>query len=171
MPSTVRKERNVFLKLGICFTKSKQFSFEISTSSSIGLNRWGFMVIFWNFSGVPFVSFSDNRSVFYSLMNVTSLTSILSYTWPRMILLHTVFPLLATSLSMQFFARLITCTFRFFHKWLLFLTSDLDSWDTAMAQKSRFKMQTQGITEFRKTFPQLPGCVVENPTFIQTAHG
>lgn len=48
---------------------------------------------------------------------------------------------------------------------------DLDSWDTAMAQKSRFKMQTQGITKFRKTFPQLPGCVVENPTFIQTAHG
>ena len=47
----------------------------------------------------------------------------------------------------------------------------LDSWDTAMAQKSRFKMQTQGITTFRKTFPQLPGCVVENPTFIQTAHG
>lgn len=45
------------------------------------------------------------------------------------------------------------------------------SWDTAMAQKSRFKMQTQGITTFRKTFPQLPGCVVKNPTFIQTAHG
>jgi len=44
-------------------------------------------------------------------------------------------------------------------------------WDCAMAQKSRFKMQTQGITKFRKTFPQLPGCVVENPTYIQTAHG
>jgi delta24(24(1))-sterol reductase len=40
-----------------------------------------------------------------------------------------------------------------------------------MAQKSRFKMQTQGITTFRKTFPQLPGCVVENPTYIETAHG
>ena len=52
-----------------------------------------------------------------------------------------------------------------------FSLSGLDSWDTAMAQKSRFKMQTQGITKFRKTFPQLPGCVVENPTFIQTAHG
>ncbi|KAG9224093.1 hypothetical protein CCMSSC00406_0010027 [Pleurotus cornucopiae] len=44
-------------------------------------------------------------------------------------------------------------------------------WDTAMAQKSHFKMQTQGIHEFRKTFPQLPGCVVENPTYIQTEHG
>lgn len=40
-----------------------------------------------------------------------------------------------------------------------------------MAQKSRFKMQLQGITEFRKTFPQLPGCLVKNPTYIQTAHG
>lgn len=40
-----------------------------------------------------------------------------------------------------------------------------------MAQKSRFKMQTQGITTFRKTFPQLPGCIVKNPTYIQTAHG
>lgn len=45
------------------------------------------------------------------------------------------------------------------------------SWDTSMAQKSRFKMQTQGITTFRKTFPQLPGCLVENPTYVQTAHG
>lgn len=44
-------------------------------------------------------------------------------------------------------------------------------WDTAMAQKSHFKMQTQGITEFRTTFPQLPWNTVENPTYIQTAHG
>ena len=45
------------------------------------------------------------------------------------------------------------------------------SWDTAMSQKSRFKMQRQGIAEFRKTFPQLPGGTLENPKFIQTAHG
>ncbi|KAG5338687.1 hypothetical protein C0989_006655 [Termitomyces sp. Mn162] len=44
-------------------------------------------------------------------------------------------------------------------------------WDTAMSQKSRFKMQSQGITEFRNTFPQLPGCIVKDPTYIQTAHG
>ncbi|PFH51778.1 hypothetical protein AMATHDRAFT_141557 [Amanita thiersii Skay4041] len=44
-------------------------------------------------------------------------------------------------------------------------------WDTAMAQKSHFKMQTQGIYNFRKTFPQLPWNTVQNPTFIQTAHG
>ena len=45
------------------------------------------------------------------------------------------------------------------------------SWDTSMSQKSRFKMQTQGVLSYRKTFPQLPGGTVENPTFVQTAHG
>lgn len=40
-----------------------------------------------------------------------------------------------------------------------------------MSQKSRFKMQTQGTFKFRKTFPQLPWGTVENPTYIQTAHG
>lgn len=44
-------------------------------------------------------------------------------------------------------------------------------WDTSMSQKSRFKMQTQGRTEFRNTFPQLPWGTIKNPTFIQTAHG
>ena len=45
------------------------------------------------------------------------------------------------------------------------------SWDTSMSQKSRFKMQTQGIYKFRNTFPQLPWNVVKNPTYIQTVHG
>ena len=45
------------------------------------------------------------------------------------------------------------------------------SWDTAMSQKSRFKMQTQGITTYRKTFPQLPWGTLKNPKSIQTAHG
>ena len=46
-----------------------------------------------------------------------------------------------------------------------------NSWDTSMSQKSRFKMQTQGVFEYRKTFPQLPNGTIENPKFIQTAHG
>ena len=45
------------------------------------------------------------------------------------------------------------------------------SWDTSMSQKSRFKMQTQGVFNYRKTFPQLPGGTIKNPTFVQTAHG
>ncbi|KAF8735387.1 hypothetical protein AX14_002140 [Amanita brunnescens Koide BX004] len=44
-------------------------------------------------------------------------------------------------------------------------------WDTSMAQKSHFKMQTQGVYKFRNTFPQLPWNTVQNPTFIQTKHG
>lgn len=44
-------------------------------------------------------------------------------------------------------------------------------WDTAMSQKSRFKLQTQGITSYRKTFPQLPWGTIKNPSYIQTAHG
>jgi len=47
----------------------------------------------------------------------------------------------------------------------------LCSWDSAMAQKSHFKMQTQGISTFRTTFPQVPWNTVKNPTYIQTAHG
>lgn len=40
-----------------------------------------------------------------------------------------------------------------------------------MSQKSRFKMQTQGVFEFRKTFPQLPWGTLTDPAYIQTAHG
>ena len=29
----------------------------------------------------------------------------------------------------------------------------------------------QGITKFRNTFPQLPWSIIQNPTFVQTAHG
>ena len=29
----------------------------------------------------------------------------------------------------------------------------------------------QGITKFRNTFPQLPWSIIEDPTFVQTAHG
>lgn len=61
------------------------------------------------------------------------------------------------------------------HFYLLAEVIDVDltfnSWDTSMSQKSRFKMQTQGIHTFRNTFPQLPGGTLKNPTYIQTAHG
>ena len=40
-----------------------------------------------------------------------------------------------------------------------------------MAQKSAFKMQQQGVYVPRKSFPQLPGAIVENPTYIETKHG
>lgn len=41
-----------------------------------------------------------------------------------------------------------------------------------MAQKSRFKMQMQGTYQHRPwSFPQWPWGTVENPEYIQTAHG
>lgn len=47
----------------------------------------------------------------------------------------------------------------------------IHSFDTSMAQKSAFKMQQQGVYVPRKSFPQLPGAIVENPTYIETKHG
>ncbi|KAL0065809.1 C-24(28) sterol reductase [Marasmius tenuissimus] len=97
--------------------------------------KWGFMVIFWNFAGVPF-------SYVYSVVYMASHDpSKYQFSTPTYIALYT---------------TLLTAYY---------------VWDCAMSQKSRFKMQTMGVTKFRKTFPQVPGCIVKNPTFIQTAHG
>ncbi|KAK8865813.1 hypothetical protein IAR55_000960 [Kwoniella newhampshirensis] len=43
--------------------------------------------------------------------------------------------------------------------------------DGAMAQKSTFKMQEQGVQVTRKAFPQVPWSEIKNPTYIQTKHG
>ncbi|KAK0188658.1 ergosterol biosynthesis ERG4/ERG24 family-domain-containing protein [Armillaria mellea] len=89
--------------------------------------KWGFMVIFWNFAGVPF-------SYVYSVVYMASHDpSNYQFSTPTYVVLYT---------------TLLTAYY---------------IWDTAMAQKSHFKMQTQGITEFRSTFPQLP--------WNTTAHG
>ncbi|KAL1747629.1 ergosterol biosynthesis ERG4/ERG24 [Schizophyllum fasciatum] len=97
--------------------------------------KWGFMVIFWNFAGVPF-------SYVYSVVYMASHDpSKYRFSTPIYVIL---------------FATLLLAYYCF---------------DTAMAQKSHFKMQQQGITEFRKAFPHLPWNTVKDPTFIQTAHG
>ncbi|KAJ7180721.1 ergosterol biosynthesis ERG4/ERG24 [Mycena filopes] len=97
--------------------------------------KWGFMVIFWNFAGVPF-------SYIYSIVYMARQDpSKYQFSTPRYVFM---------------FATLLTAYY---------------IWDTSMSQKSRFKMQTQGITTFRTAFPQLPGSIVKNPTYIQTAHG
>lgn len=43
--------------------------------------------------------------------------------------------------------------------------------DSAMAQKSIFKMQQQGEYKIRYAFPVLPGIVIKDPSYIQTKHG
>ncbi|KAG2011795.1 C-14 sterol reductase [Coprinopsis cinerea AmutBmut pab1-1] len=97
--------------------------------------KWGFMVIFWNFSGVPF-------SYVYSVVYMAS---------------HDPAKYRFSTFGYVFIYTTILCAYYV--------------WDTAMAQKSHFKMQTQGIYKFRKTFPQLPWNTIKNPTYIQTAHG
>lgn len=129
------------------------------------------MVIFWNFAGVPFVC----RSLIFGHLLLTSAlrhTSILWSTWPRMIRQNTSF------LHPYMFCFSPRCSPRTTCQHISFLVmfrrTDVIiyiSWDTSMSQKSRFKMQTQGIHTFRNTFPQLPWNVIKNPTYIQTAHG
>ncbi|KAF7370547.1 hypothetical protein MSAN_00686900 [Mycena sanguinolenta] len=97
--------------------------------------KWGFMVIFWNFAGVPF---SYIYSIVYMARQDPS-----KYRF-------------STLAYVFLFATLLTAYYIF---------------DTSNSQKSRFKMQTQGIKTFRNTFPQLPWSIIENPTYIQTAHG
>ena len=70
------------------------------------------------------------------------------------------------------FTTLLTAYYVYVFRVLNSHNSDfLFSWDTSMSQKSRFKMQTQGVFNYRKTFPQLPWGTIKNPTFVQTAHG
>ncbi|CAE6487015.1 unnamed protein product [Rhizoctonia solani] len=97
--------------------------------------KWGFMIIFWNFAGVPF-------TYCYPVLYLASQEPE-TYRFP-------------TVVYILLFTTLLTFYYIF---------------DTAMSQKSRFKMQMQGTYTPRWTFPQLPYGTVENPTFIQTAHG
>jgi len=97
--------------------------------------KWGYLVIFWNFAGVPF---SYCYSIVYMATHDPS-----TYRF-------------STGGYVALYTTLLTAYF---------------VWDTSMAQKSRFKMQTQGTFQYRKTFPQLPWGMIENPTYIQTEHG
>ncbi|ODN84359.1 hypothetical protein L202_00326 [Cryptococcus amylolentus CBS 6039] len=97
--------------------------------------KFGWMLIFWNMSGVPFM-----------------------YVYPAIYMSRTPlatyeFPIWA---SVALFTTLITCYWIF---------------DSAMSQKSVFKMQQQGQYVRRKAFPTVPWAEVENPTYIQTKHG
>ncbi|TIB77366.1 hypothetical protein E3Q22_03094 [Wallemia mellicola] len=97
--------------------------------------KFGYMLCFWNFAGVPF-----------------------TYCYPVLYLLN--------HRPEEYSWSWVTYT-------LLFgvLLTSYTIFDLAMAQKSRFKMQQQGIHKFRKTFPQIPGATPKNPTFVQTQHG
>ncbi|KAG8842210.1 C-24(28) sterol reductase [Serendipita sp. 411] len=97
--------------------------------------KWGFMIIFWNFAGVPF-------TYCYSIVYMASHDPSKYH--------------FSTPVYVALYALLLTSHYIF---------------DTAMSQKSRFRMQMQGITTFRQTFPQWPWSIVKNPSFVQTEHG
>ena len=78
----------------------------------------------------------------------------------------------STSTYVIMFTTLLTAYYMYVFRVCNSNSSDFFfSWDTSMSQKSRFKMQTQGVFKYRKTFPQLPWGTIKNPTFVQTAHG
>jgi len=129
------------------------------------------MVIFWNFAGVPFVCFSSrfsspifiytipcSQTYVYSVVYMASHNpSKYRFSTPTYVALYVTL-LTAYYMSVSFDSP-IPCSNRIIR------------WDTSMSQKSRFKMQTQGINTFRKAFPQLPWGTIKNPEFIQTQHG
>ncbi|KAG8964910.1 C-24(28) sterol reductase [Tulasnella sp. 419] len=95
----------------------------------------GFMLIFWNYAGVPF-------TYCYSILYMTRH--------------HPDEYRFSTAGYIALYTTLLVSHYFF---------------DTANAQKSRFKMQMTGTYKPRWTFPQLPYATIENPTYIQTAHG
>lgn len=128
------------------------------------------MVIFWNFAGVPFVC--HVLSSWWQLANRTSVIHILCrvYGYTRPIKLQILDPCLCVNVRYPAHCLLYVRHFRIgidFPYW----QRCWRSWDTSMSQKSRFKMQTQGVFEYRRTFPQLPWGTLKEPSFIQTAHG
>jgi hypothetical protein len=128
------------------------------------------MIIFWNFAGVPFVSAIHD-----------------SFDTPRLIsnsdllLLDRVHGLTRSCdvslLNPHLRCAVLHAPNRLLHVRPLQLHTlhhshaPSRSFDTSMSQKSRFKMQMQGTYEPRWTFPQLPWGTIENPTYIETAHG
>ncbi|TIA81106.1 hypothetical protein E3P98_02258 [Wallemia ichthyophaga] len=99
--------------------------------------KFGFMLCFWNFAGVPF-------TYCYPVLYLTNHHPS-EYEW-----------------SLSTYAVLFGV-----------LIASYSVFDLAMAQKSRFKMQQQGITKFRFGFPYIPGSTPDPATtrYIQTQHG
>ncbi|KAL0478864.1 ergosterol biosynthesis protein [Acrasis kona] len=44
-------------------------------------------------------------------------------------------------------------------------------WDTSQSQRNFFRQKLEGTWKPRYTFPQLPGCVIENPKYLNTKAG
>jgi delta24(24(1))-sterol reductase len=109
----------------------------IPTTWDIYHEKFGWMLIYWNFAGVPFL---------YCVQSLF-IQKILGKQQHSITLIFTMFVIL-------FVAYYI--------------------WDTANAQKNRFRMQRMGVDAAiieRKTFPQLPWGYIRNPLTIKSEKG
>jgi delta24(24(1))-sterol reductase len=135
--------------------------------------KWGFMVIFWNFAGVPFVSLWNH---FWSRRySDATVTQTYVYSVVYMASHEPEKYRFSTPVYVALFGTLLTAYYVWVARKVSYCHWGSDivsfSWDTSMSQKSRFKMQTQGNYNYRWTFPQLPWGTITNPTYIQTTHG
>eukprot|EP00759_Apiculatamorpha_spiralis_P058417 PhF_6_TR9201/c0_g1_i2/m.14407/K00223/ERG4; Delta24(24(1))-sterol reductase len=111
----------------------------IPTTWDIYYEKFGWMLIFWNFAGVPFTY------TFQSLYIQTVLKNQEGYA--------------NTFVAVGCYLLLL------FAYWV---------WDTANSQKNRFRMMRQGVSKeviYRKSFPQLPWGILENPKTIKGPAG
>lgn len=109
----------------------------IPTTWDIFYEKWGFMLIFWNFSGVPFSYCYSTLYLLNRSMNGTHIEHSPTHT--------------AIMFAMLLAAYYI--------------------WDTANSQKNRFRMMERGTFIQRRTFPQLPGGTLSNPSYLLTKQG
>lgn len=104
----------------------------VVTTWDVFYEKWGWMLIYWNFAGVPYVYCFQS---FYILKNNPQLPPVL----------------IAALTLVLLFAYYI--------------------WDSAQAQKNRFRMKLRGTYVPRSTFPQLPWSTLENPKYLNTEAG
>jgi delta24(24(1))-sterol reductase len=105
----------------------------IPTTWDIFHEKWGWMLIFWNLVGVPWV-YSFNA--YYLLVNGPV---------PQ-----------PTALMVVLYIALFGAYY---------------VWDSAQAQKNRYRMKERGTFVPRHTFPQLPWSTLEHPRVLRTANG
>jgi len=118
----------------------------IPTTWDIFYEKWGFMLIFWNFAGVPFTYCYSSLYLLQHHLNEVQKTGN---------------PTSGIITHSTWFSCLL---------WIALLGAYY-IWDTANSQKNRFRMQIEGTYTPRYTFPQLPWGTLTQPDYIQTQHG
>lgn len=112
----------------------------IPTTWDIFYEKWGWMLIYWNLAGVPFVYAFQAHYILVNSLRTHRPNENVSMT------------LIVILFIVLFFAYYI--------------------WDSAQAQKNRFRMQQRGTYVPRKAaFPQVPWNTLTNPKYLTTKCG